>query len=852
MKNHLLLFLFSAFALNCIAQPAADFSWTSNCRQGTFTDLSTCNGCTITGWSWDFGDGSPLNNQQNPTHWFSQPGTYNVTLTVTDNNSTIDNITIAITTDNGNISIGFSTVSSPTCGECNGTISAAASGGSAPYNYLWAPIGQNSGILQNACSGTYSLTVTDQFGCVTSESITLSNTPSPTLTLSGTNPSACGASDGSISATASGGTLPYSYQFNFGPGGPDFLNIPAGPYTVTVTDINGCSAQESITLTDPFSGTIVLDSLIHINCFENNSSGTIVVHAEGGSGGYTYIWSNGSTDSSLHDLQEGSYSLTVSDNFGCSSTVTYTITNTSNLYLSTTSTTSNCENNGTATVTAQGQHPPYAYVWSDGQTTATAGNLSGGLYQVEVTDSIGCTVSGLAYVDSICMNVIRGKVYLDTNENCIQDIGEPALPNAIVYSQPGNYYASTDGNGDYILNTPELNNTISVPSFNLIYQPTCPPTGSIQNVNFSQMGDTLSQNNFGYYADLSAIDLKVNAYSGWARPGFDYTCQLSYRNNGLLPQDAVLRFYYDPLLVFISAENGGVHDGLQNSIEWTLPNLLPGTSYSFINILFTVPVGTPIGTQLNGSAEILPVINDINPADNIKPMGRVVTASFDPNDKSVDPIGEGLDGLILPTDTAFYYTIRFQNTGNDTAFTVVLKDTLSAYLNPATLVPGASSHPYTFNLTGQGEMTFRFNQILLPDSNINEPASHGYITYAVNAKSDLPLGTVIENTAHIFFDFNEAIVTNTTKNTIAMPVGLNETIADGISVFPNPAGNSLVIESTVSNGFYELYDLSGKILLQGGVNALKFNLDIDALSSGVYFITVSDFEKQLKGKVVKE
>jgi hypothetical protein len=148
-------------------------------------------------------------------------------------------------------------------------------------------------------------------------------------------------------------------------------------------------------------------------------------------------------------------------------------------------------------------------------------------------------------------------------------------------------------------------------------------------------------------------------------------------------------------------------------------------------------------------------------------------------------------------------------------------------------------------------MTFRFDEIMLPDSNVNEPASHGYINYTVKLKPNLSPGTQIENTAHIFFDFNEAIVTNTTVNTIRLESGMEEHTS-AIAVFPNPTSHSLSINTDISKGIYELRDIAGKLLLSGRIKSAKFTLDISTLSSGIYFISVSDGDKQLFGKVVKE
>ena len=138
-----------------------------------------------------------------------------------------------------------------------------------------------------------------------------------------------------------------------------------------------------------------------------------------------------------------------------------------------------------------------------------------------------------------------------------------------------------------------------------------------------------------------------------------------------------------------------------------------------------------------------------------------VTGSYDPNDKQAFPSGIGPNHLVEP-DWEIEYLIRFQNTGTDTAFTVVIRDTLSPHLNPSTVRPGAASHPYSWELTGTGALSFTFDNILLPDSNTNEALSHGYVSFKIEQEADIVPGTVFENTAFIYFDFNDPVQTNTT------------------------------------------------------------------------------------------
>ncbi|MFH1319536.1 MAG: PKD domain-containing protein [Bacteroidota bacterium] len=145
---------------------------------------------------------------------------------------------------------------------------------------------------------------------------------------------------------------------------------------------------------------------------------------------------------------------------------------------------------------------------------------------------------------------------------------------------------------------------------------------------------------------------------------------------------------------------------------------------------------------------------------------NVVTGSYDPNDKQVKPEGLTEQYRYIDSTDVLEYLIRFQNTGTDTAFNVVIWDTLSEYLDITTINTGSSSHPYSFDIYGNDIIQFTFNSILLPDSNVNEPQSHGFVKFKIHQQPGNTKGTVIENKAGIVFDFNEPVITNTVFNTI--------------------------------------------------------------------------------------
>ena len=232
-------------------------------------------------------------------------------------------------------------------------------------------------------------------------------------------------------------------------------------------------------------------------------------------------------------------------------------------------------------------------------------------------------------------------------------------------------------------------------------------------------------------------------------------------------------------------------------------------------------------------------------------------ASYDPNDKQGFPRGVN-NAHFIPKGQDLTYKIRFQNTGTDTAFNIVILDTLSNLLDLSTLRVGASSHPYTYNLLGQGVLQFRFQDVLLPDSNVNEPLSHGFVQFTIAPKTGLPNNSVLENSAAIYFDFNEPVLTNQTWHTIGeqyLDVS-NVLFEPGIEleVYPNPAVDRATFRLKSVRpleGRLLLFDLQGRQLREQNFQNKVFDLDARGLAPGMYFFRIDSGGRALAaGKLV--
>ncbi len=272
--------------------------------------------------------------------------------------------------------------------------------------------------------------------------------------------------------------------------------------------------------------------------------------------------------------------------------------------------------------------------------------------------------------------------------------------------------------------------------------------------------------------------------------------------------------------------------------------------------------GHPFSTQALafeegcGGFETLGFINQFS-VNGITPSWHRVCreniGSFDPNDKQGFPTGVGAEHRIRPGQP-IEYMIRFQNTGTDTAFTVVVRDTLSQWLDPASIIPGAASHPYTWQLDGQGSIHFTFANILLPDSTTNLAGSQGFITFLIAQQPNVPLGTQILNEAAIFFDFNEPVITNETLHTVGVDLLSSAhdipTLKkqDAVLVSPNPAGAFTAFRMAKGNfkGHHlQLFDPIGKAVFETKMTGNQVVLARNNYPAGAYGWRVSDARGQL-------
>jgi gliding motility-associated-like protein len=327
-------------------------------------------------------------------------GTY--TVTATDINGCQDSMTIVIA-DPPAITISFTSTDVDCFGSNTGTATATASGGtSGVFTYAWDNTATGA-TISGLIAGSYIVTATDGNGCTGVDTVVI-NEPASALTVSAdsTDETCAGAADGTATATGSGGTGTITYAWSNSGTGATISTLSAGTYTVTATDGNGCIATAQTVVNSPAASVSVniIDST-DISCFGGNDGDAEAGNASGGTGPYSYTWSNSGTGQTISTLTAGTYTVTAQDANGCEGTDEVTLIQPAvALSVDTSTTPASCNGSATGTATASGAGgtATYTYVWSNAATGATATGLAAGSYTVTATDANGCTATNIAVV----------------------------------------------------------------------------------------------------------------------------------------------------------------------------------------------------------------------------------------------------------------------------------------------------------------------------------------------------------------------------------------------------------------------------------------------------------------------
>lgn len=471
------------------------------------------------------------------------------------------------------------------------------------------------------------------------------------------------------------------------------------------------------------------------------------------------------------------------------------------------------------------------------------------LYLNSQTYSTGCVI-------------IDGDSYRDNNSNCIFDVGDDTLQWVFMKvtdlsTSTVIAYACSDISGHYSLAMPSGTGSFSIEpvlfTCSTYDEVVCPITGSY---TFSPTVDM----SFDFALDCSGTGHELGVWiSSWAdvpggTTGFGNIFGYNFSCSSVAGTMSVT---LDPNVVYTGMLYGPPPTSITGStLTWNhvFGAYSTPTSHNYLKFnLATLTTAPVLGTACF-NASIDPLVGDIYVANNTDSWCGIIGGPYDPNNKEVMPAGIGVTGDVLP-NTDFDYLINFQNCGTAEAINIYIIDTISSNLDMSTFQITGSSHLMNPIITGTNLVRFDFPNIHLIDSVANETLSHGWVSYHINSKSGLTDGTQITNTGHIYFDYNAAVVTNTTLNTINSFLSIDE-IPSAIenTLFPNPATNNAVIrfENNVSGVLY-LVDAMGKQVKSIEVkNTNEIQISLQDLPSGFYGLTMPGIElKQNRLQIIK-
>jgi gliding motility-associated-like protein len=386
-------------AVSCQNAPAVTASATpTGCGGNTGSATATVTNYTGTAtYNWQPG------GQTTATATNLSAGTYTCSVGLQLSCGVITQTVTATVGNNGPVINVSATGSNPLCsGGSNGSATVTVNGGTAPYTYAWntTPV-QTTATAGSLGAGTYSVTVTDNGGCVSGTTVTLTN-PAPIVATVTTTPAQCSASNGAAGASVnSGGTAPFSYAWSTTPLQTTQVasNLAPGIYTVVISDVNTCTAVATGTVGVQNSGwTLSAATATNVSCFGGSDGGASFTINNPGSSTFTYSWNTTPPQSTAiaANVGAGSYTCTVTDNTGCAQSVSVSISQPAQLVVNTSQAPTICTGSvGSATATASGGTAPYQYAWTSTpvQNTATATNLPAGVFTVTVTDGKGCSVA---------------------------------------------------------------------------------------------------------------------------------------------------------------------------------------------------------------------------------------------------------------------------------------------------------------------------------------------------------------------------------------------------------------------------------------------------------------------------
>lgn len=698
--------------------------------------------------------------------------------------------------------------------------------------------------------------------------------------------SSCGAPDGRVAANASDGVGPYTYLWNTGAVTSKLEHVLPGTYTVTVTDLSGNTATGSVTV-NANNDLLLNEETFAATGSDNN--GYIEINIEGGQSPFQIQsacsgWTPSITQSLTPDFtitglsgyspsfipgmgcnpsQHGiEYDVEVTDAGGCSSHIHKTI-RAIGCYTSPVALPS-CASTATGKIqdTIKFSQPPFQYLPAgvkvilkklsnssvvDSVIIQQQGmghgfdaayeidSLLPGNYKVEYylkniysqgppsylsvpfkTDTVA-----VASLGTNCGNV-SGTVFFDTNGNCVKDPGEPALPNSVIEIQPGNHFTIADSSGQYEFSLGLGSYTVShIPEYGAELISVCPSSGtqtifvnSAQQLITLNFADSSSGKNLAADIQLTSLQPGNRGYMIVSAVNISATKTISDTLTVTFDTSLNVISSSQPYISYVPGELKFVVDSLHTFEKYITSVLVEVNPAAIAGAVMSAEV------QLSSGA-------DIDADNNHDFTERTLTSAKVPFRKTVFPSGFANLNYLPNSMKNLEFMIEFQNTGNDTAFTVSIVDSISQWLDVSSFEMIYSTHPLTTNISTDA-ITFLLDGIDLPDSSTDEIHSKGFLIYRIPQLQDNQAGVQIRGDAEIWMNGSGPVANDTCLLTIY----------DCDSLFTSPGVNILACEnSTISFGSTPSVPAQMEWYMNGSLISTTSSITIPNISAGQHDIT---------------
>lgn len=891
----------------CAGMVVATYNAVTNGNVVTFNGLGNGNAQPLS-YLWTFGDGSS-GQGLNPVHTYTNGGTYSVCLFVTDANGCVGSycqpVTVTAPNNCGNVQANF-TVTNTNPGVV--VLQSTSTNVNTGAGFQWwmngspltnTPTSNTSFTVNNLATGVYSFCLyvysnNNQAFCDSiCSNVTVNGGGNPCLNFSANitqqpNPNVGGVYLTANVTGATPGTQP-TFAWSNGAVGQSLYIQSSGTYCVYVEDVvNQCTATtcDSVTL-NPLCNNF---SVVIQPTQQSGTFAVLQAVVTGGTAPYNYVWSNANTTSILTVNQSGVYCVSVGDANGCVASTCYQFnlpgTDTICGFVF-----NDLNGDGIQDSTELGLSGQIVYAGNYTAVTDSLGfyqvivpsgtydiyhclNSQGNSFSIPVVSNVnpgtancavytlianGGTHCGYNFGIQNTSSQICGRVFFDGNNNGTQDqnteSGINGLTILLTSSTGSTYYAYTNSLGNYCTTLPAGTYSITIGGNQT---QTCAVTPASLSV-VAVVGQSYSNQNFAVYCQPGVCNLAVDlSPSTTVTPGFQAWYYVTVSNLGSTIANGTANLFYDNNLSFLlSSPVQSAHNASTKTLSWNIVNLLPGSSKSFY-VKFTAPQTLVLGTPIFNLANIDAACNDINLTNNVDTIHQTVVGSWDPNNKLAVETNYDDPAFQLVSSLNAYqkieYIINFQNTGTAPAVNVVILDKLAADLEEGTFTFLGASHPCVVTRIGK-DLNFKFSDIMLPDSTNDEPNSHGFVKFTIDAKNGLAAGHKILDEAAIYFDFNEPVITNESEITFIDVNSIDEVVKTSVIVAPNPMSDYAVFKLSDNSENFRLIvtDLMGRqvadILSVG--NTIGF--DRNGLASGFYAFQILQNNKPVaQGKLVMQ